>query len=160
MTSDPRAPKGQGKREHASLLRLQRRLLTHIERLRDELAAPSTTALLRQLRHDAASRVADRTPTIKGAIEEAIRALKVWGSEIQDEMLVSGHDDSFTTLVGGLPPSLARFLAERQESADCRIDVLHDPDRGWIIRWKEYTHEGTLRGGGRLSERPYAWLDD
>lgn len=160
MTADPRTLTERDRREYASLLRLQRRLLAHLERLRDELASPSTAALLRQLRHSAASRAADHAAGVKGALEEAIRAIKVWGSEIQGETLNLEDAGLAQTLVGGLPPSLSRFLAERQQTGECRIDVAHDSDRGWIIRWKEYTHDGKLRGAGQFAERPYAWLED
>ena len=40
------------------------------------------------------------------------------------------------------------------------VGVDQDPVRGWIIRWKEYTHRGTVRGYGQICERPYAWLED
>jgi len=162
MTSEPRATTGRRKkREHGALLRLQRRLLWQIQRLRDELAAPSVASLVRQLRQSSGSRAAERTPAIKGAIEEAIRALQVWGAEIHDEMAAGEPENPTTNLVPqGLPPSLARFLRERQQTADCHIEVLHDPERGWVVHWKEYTFEGVLRGGGQFAERPYAWLEE
>lgn len=160
MTSEPRAATGREKREYATLLRLQRRLLAHLERLRDELAAPSTSALVRQLHQGAGSRVAAHAPTIKATIEEAIRALKVWGSEIEDEMASPADDSLASTLVEELPAPLARFLAERRQNGECRVHVVHDLERGRVIHWKEYTHDGKLRGGGQFAERPYAWLDD
>lgn len=160
MTSDPRASTGREQREFTTLLRLQHRLLAHLERLRDELAAPATGTLVRRLQQSAGSRAAAHAPTVRASIEEAIRTLKAWGSEIEDEMANPATEILAHTPVQGLPASLARFLAERRQTGECRIDVLHDPERGWIIHWKEYTHDGKLRGGGQFAERPYAWLDD
>lgn len=160
MTSEPPAATRPGKKEYAPLLRLQRRLLAHLEELRDELAAPSTNALVRQLHHGAGSHVAAHTPTIKATIEEAIRTVKVWGSHIEEEMANPADDSLASPLIQALPASLARFLAERRQNGQCRAHVFHDPERGWVIRWKEYTHDGKLRAGGQLAERPYAWLDD
>ena len=39
-------------------------------------------------------------------------------------------------------------------------EVIHDENRGWIIKWKEYTAKGSVRGSGQFYERPYAWIDE
>jgi len=55
---------------------------------------------------------------------------------------------------GGPGRRLARFLSERTQFPGFKDEV-----RGWVIRWKEYTHRGTVRGCGQFYERLYAWLD-
>jgi hypothetical protein len=59
-----------------------------------------------------------------------------------------------------MPAYLQRFLAERSNGPAFSYEVSQDEVRGWVIRWKEYTDQGTVRGFGQFYERPYAWLDD
>ena len=51
-------------------------------------------------------------------------------------------------------------LWQRADQPGFNYWVDQDSVRGWIIRWKEYTHRGTVRGYGQICERPYAWLED
>jgi hypothetical protein len=59
-----------------------------------------------------------------------------------------------------MPPYLQRFLSERENQPSFSYEVIQDEVRGWVICWKEYTNQGTVRGYGQICERPYAWLDD
>lgn len=150
---------GSAEKEYVALLQLQRRLLTQLERVADELDAPATLDLLGAIRRGMGSRAVDRIGEITKSVEEAIRLLKLFGSELGGEL--SHPDEEIrTNIVAGLPAPLARFMAERRRAPECKITVDHDPVRGWIIRWKEYTEFGTVRGWGQFCERPYAWLDD
>ena len=117
-----------------------------------------TQALVREVRRrtgDLEQGIVDVT----AAVEEAIRTVKVWESEIR----LALTSESGTVEVEGvenLPATLARFIAERQQLPGFSYEVVQDDVRGWVIRWKEMTSSGTVRGCGQFYERPYAWLDD
>lgn len=148
----------QAKREYTQLLRLHEQLLGQLTRARDELLAPGTGSLVKQIKGRTGSE--PDLAEIKTAVEEAIRAVKLSQSNIQDA-ISDGEDASFELDgIPNLPPYLQRFLAERAGQPGFEYEVEHDLVRGWIICWKEYTHLGTVRGYGQICERPYAWLDD
>ena len=153
-TESPR----RAKREYTQLLRLHEQLLGQFARARDELAAPGTESLVKQIKGRTGT--APDLAELKTSVEEAIKALKLSQSRIQtaitDETEVSVEIDG----IQNLPAYLQRFLAERAGQPGFEYSVDQDPVRGWIIRWKEYTHRGTVRGYGQICERPYAWLDD
>lgn len=150
---------GQAKREYSQLLRMHERLLPQLHRVLDELVAPGTKALLRTVRSRTGSSPELKLQDVVSAVEEAVRALKLSESSIQQEVL---EDVEGLTIDGApnLPATLARFLAERKELPGFKYDVRQDEVRGWVISWKEYTHRGTVRGYGQFYERPYAWLDE
>lgn len=154
----PKEGQGKAQREYSQLLRLNERVLVQLQRIADDLEAPGTQALVRAVRR----RTGDSDQNIvqvTAAVEEAIRTLKIWESEIR-QALVSGSDAAEVDGVPNLPATLARFIAERKQFPGFRYDVTQDEVRGWIIRWKEMTSMGTVRGCGQFYERPYAWLDD
>lgn len=148
----------QAKREYTQLLRLHEQLLGQFTRARDELLAPGTDSLVKQIKGRTGSEP-DLTE-LKTAVEETIRALKLSQSNIESALA----DTRNTTLeiegVANLPAYLQRFLAERAGQPGFEYDVIQDQVRGWIIRWKEHTSRGTVRGYGQICERPYAWLED
>lgn len=146
-------------RKYAQLLRLQERLLNNLERVRGELDAPTTREILREVRNTSGSAILESTRQIEAAVEEAIRAVQLCQSEINQELI--RHPGAFPVEgIANLPGALSRFLAERVETPGFRYEILQDPIRGWIVRWKEFTEHGTVRGHGQFYERPYAWLDD
>ncbi len=158
MTVEARST-GNTLREFSQLLRIQERLLAMLQEVLDELRAPTTLTLLRELRNRTGSTSSESFGRITNSVEGAIRELKVFESEIQNELL----DDPALISVEGvpnLPAPLARFLAERTQNARFSYTVRQDPVRGWVIAWKEYTAEGIVRGFGQFYERPYAWLDE
>jgi hypothetical protein len=146
------------KREYAQLLRLHEQLLGQLTRVRDELLAPGTDSLVKEIKGRTGS--APDLTEIKTAVEEAIRALKLSESQLQtavaDEMDASFEIEG----IANMPPYLQRFLAERAQEPGFSYEVIQDPVRGWMVAWKEYTTRGTVRGYGQFCERPYAWLDD
>jgi hypothetical protein len=148
----------QAKREYTQLLRLHEQLLSQLTRARDELLAPGTNNLLKQIKGRTGSEP-DLTE-IKTAVEEAIRALKLSESNIQAAISDEGEGSYEIEGVANMPPYLQRFLAERAGQPGFSYEVLQDSVRGWMICWKEYTQSGTVRGYGQICERPYAWLDD
>lgn len=148
----------QAKREYTQLLRLHEQLLGQFTRARDELLAPGTDSLVKQIKGRTGSEPS--LAELKTAVEEAIRALKLSQSNIQ-AALTDTNDAGFEVQgIANLPAYLQRFLAERAGQPGFSYDVVQDEVRGWIIRWKEYTNRGTVRGYGQICERPYAWLED
>jgi hypothetical protein len=150
-------PEVQAKREYAQLLRLHDRTLLQLQRIRDDLTSSGTVELIKEIKARTGSEpsLADVT----AAVEEALRSLKLSDSHVRS----ATFDDPGTATLEGvpnLPAHLQRFLAERAQSPAFSFDVIQDEVRGWVIRWKEYTNKGTVRGYGQFSERPYAWLED
>ena len=94
------------------------------------------------------------------AVEEAIRALKMPESEMRSAILDVTEADFEVEGIANMPAYLRRFLAERSSQPGFSYEVSQDEVRGWMVRWKEYTHRGTVRGFGQFYERPYAWLED
>lgn len=151
--------KGNALREFSQLLRIQERLLGMLKDVVDELGAPTTLTLLRELRNRTGSPVTESFGRVTNSVESAIRELKVFESELQSELLEDPGEMSVEG-ASNLPVPLARFLAERSQNPRFSYEVHQDPVRGWIIAWKEYTVQGIVRGYGQFYERPYAWLDD
>lgn len=157
--ADEAQPKVQAIREYSQLLRIQERLLAMLQETLDEIGAPTTLNLLRKLRNQTGSKAPEDFGRIANSVEGAIRELKLFQSEIQNELLTDRVDVSVEG-VSNLPAPLARFLAERSQNERFSFEVRQDPVRGWIIAWKEYTAEGIVRGFGQFYERPYAWLEE
>jgi hypothetical protein len=158
MAQEPQS-KGKRLREFSQLLRIQERLLATLQDALDELGAPTTLNLLRELRKRTGTGAPESFNRITTSVEGAIRELKLFQSEIQKELL---DDPDQITVKGApnLPPALARFLAERTQNEQFTYEVRQDPVRGWVISWKEYTGENIVRGYGQFYERPYAWLEE
>ena len=152
-------PHGKGLREFSQLLRIQERLLSMLQDVLEELGAPTTLTLLRELRNRTGSNVTESFGRVTSSVEAGIRDLKVFESELQQELLADPGEISVEG-VPNLPAPLGRFLAERSQNPHFSYEVHQDPVRGWIISWKEYTAQGFVRGFGQFYERPYAWLDD
>jgi hypothetical protein len=150
--------KGRAHREYSQLLRLIERVLTQIQRIAEDLTAPGSQALVREVKRRTGESD-ENMASVTASVEEAIRILKVWESEIR-QALITNADAIEVEGVPNLPPSLARFLAERKQVPGFSFQVTQDEVRGWVIRWKEFTSSGTVRGCGQFYERPYAWLDD
>ena len=148
-----------GLREVSQLLRIQERLTGALQEVLKELHAPVTVSRLKDLRNTTGSAVPESFAKVTSAVEAAIRELKVCESELQKGLLADPGEISVEG-VANLPAPLARFLAERTQNPDFSYEVLQDPVRGWVIRWKEYTGQGIVRGFGQFYERPYAWLDE
>ena len=152
-------PKVKAVREYSQLLRIQERLLSMLQEALDEIGAPTTQNLLRQLRNQTGSTAPEDFGRIASWVEGAIRDLKLFQSDIQNEFLADRSEVSVEG-VSNLPAPLVRFLAERTTNEQFSYEVRQDPVRGWIIAWKEYTAEGIIRGFGQFYERPYAWLEE
>lgn len=158
MTSEVR-PKLKAVREYSQLLRIQERLLAMLQEALDEIGAPTTMSLLRDIRNRTGSKAPEDFGRIASSVEGAIRELKLFQSEVQNELLEDRRDMAVEG-VPNLPAPLARFLAERAQNERFSYEVRQDPVRGWVIAWKEYTGDGIVRGFGQFYERPYAWLEE
>ena len=150
----------QATREYSQLLRMQERLVTQLQRVRDELVAPVTVGLMKDIRNRTGNAPTQAMADVISEVEQSIRALKLLESEVQSALQQEPGEEFTVDGVSNLPAPLARFLAERMELPGFRYDVVQDEVRGWVIRWKEYTHRGTVRGYGQFYERPYAWLEE
>ena len=151
-------PPANAKREYAQLLRLHEQLLAEFMRARDELAAPGTDGLVKEIKGRTGS--SPDLTEIKTAVEESIRAIKLSQSQIQNAVSDDGDASFEIEGIANMPAYLQRFLAERAQEPGFTYEVIQDPVRGWIVAWKEFTNRGTVRGYGQFCERPYAWLDD
>jgi len=149
----------QNARDLAQLIRLQERLFGDLQRIRGELSTPATHKLLKDIRNRTGAATDETFSKIRAAVEEAVRALKVFESELRQE-LFDDPDELSVEGIPELPPHLTRFLGERTKLDGFHYEVDQDPVRGWVIRWKEYTSQGTVRGYGQIFERPHAWLDE
>ena len=149
----------EARREYAQLLRLHERLNTQLRRVRDELAAPELATLLKEISRRTGSSPHSSLTEVRSAVEQALRGLKVAGAEAHTALTEEG-DAIEVAGIDALPPTLARFLAERQNLPGFEYEVLQDEVRGWVIRWREHTADGNIRGFGQFYERPYAWLDE
>ncbi|MBT8338220.1 MAG: hypothetical protein KJO11_16655 [Gemmatimonadetes bacterium] len=149
----------EARRKYAQLLRLQERLNTRLRSIRDELAGPELATLLKTISRRTGTSPHSRLVEVRAAVEEALRGLKVAGSEAHAALTDEG-DAIAVEGIDALPFSLARFLAERQDLPGFEYEVLQDEVRGWVIQWREHTNEGEVRGFGQFYERPYAWLDE
>ena len=147
------------KREYGQLLHLHTRILSQLREIRDHLVAPGTLEILAAIRRRTGADPDAGLAEITTAVEQAIRALKLSEGKIRDEGLVD-YEHAEISGIGNLPASLGRFLAERRDMPGFTHEVIHDENRGWIIRWKEYTAKGSVRGSGQFYERPYAWIDE
>lgn len=163
MIPDPvlpsRTPSGEARREYAQLLRLHERLATQLRHVRDELDTPELQSLLREIRTRTGATPRDAITDVKSSVEEALRTLSVSSSEAHSILTYEGEATRIDG-IGELPAPLARFLAERTRLDGFSYEVLQDEVRGWVVRWREHTSDGRIRGFGQFYERPYAWLDD
>jgi len=147
----------QAKREYAQLLRLHDRLLIQVQRVLEDLTSEQTQAVVRGIRNRTGNE--PDLGEIQEALEESLRALKLSQSDIRGAIL-DEHQVLSVAGVPDLPSPLRRFLAERTQFPGFSYEVIQDEVRGWVIRWKEYTAQGRVRGYGQFYERPYAYLDD
>lgn len=143
--------------EFTELLNLHEHLMRELQQLRDELGAPETKRMVSRL-HASTGSIPEGLGSITATIEEAIRAIKLSESQLRMEMTQT-HPDIQIDGIDNMPAVLSRFIAERAVHEGFQYKVIHDENRGWIVRWKEYW-DGNVRGSGQFYERPYAWLDD
>jgi len=145
----------EAKREYGQLLHLHARLFRQLQQIRDDLAAPGTGTIIRSIRRRTGSSQDEGLSDVTKSVEEAIRAIKLSESKVREEIMAN-HEHAEVEGISNLPAPLARFLAERQELPGFSYEVIQDENRGWIIRWKEHTESGTVRGPGQFYECPYA----
>lgn len=145
-------------REYAQLLRLQERMLTDLQRIRDEVDSGPIRHLIKVIRNRTGKAPEEELSDVVRHVEEAIRTVKMFEAGIRKD---AQADPESLEVEGApnLPATLARFLAERDELPGFHYEVEQDQVRGWVVSWKEYTEEGTVRGSGQFYERPYAWFD-
>src|SRR5687767_414472 len=142
MASRKPKPGKQASREYAQLLRMHDRLVGQLQKIRDELVAPLTVGLMRDIRNRTGNAPQDAMGEVVTQVEEAIRALKLFESELHAGVATEGSEAFTVDGISNLPAPLARFLSERSQFPGFKYEVRQDEVRGWVIRWKEYTHRG------------------
>ena len=155
--SEPQST-GETAKVYSQLLRQQKRALGLLRRIIDEVDSPMTKSLLKRLRAETTGDLEEGVAEVVAKIEDAIRAAQYCESEIHRELVASLGEQASTGLAD-LPVILDRFLAERRDTPGFSFEMGQDPIRGWVIRWKEVSENGNVRGAGRFYERPYAWLE-
>jgi len=148
-----------GDREVLELLAAHEGIELRLDVIRRELDGPLLGDLLREARISRGVDAAALLGEVLHHVEQGLRSLKMLEAELIRELNVPPATFTLDGLPA-LPRAMARFLEERSESPGFTCEVGQDPIRGWVIRWKEYTAQGTVRGAGQVHERPYAWLDE
>ncbi len=151
----PTAPPGSAVER---LQRQQDRLRQELLRLRAELDSPQARELRRGLRQGGRGELADGLTSILEAVEGALRAVRTVEGVLRSPVGAVGGP--YPDLPPELPLRLRQFLDERRRRGRLEWTMEDDPLRGWVLRWKEYAVGDTVRGAGRLYERPHAWLHD
>lgn len=154
---EPNASDPGVKRELSQLLSLHRRLQQHLEDARSDVLSPGAKELAGAVRSAMGNDALFEE--ILEILEKGLRRLKASEERVRNALSddppeVPAHEFAH------LPPHFQEFLAARVDQQGFTFDLVQDEVRGWIIRWKEYTPEGTVRGYGQYCERPYAWLAD
>jgi len=143
----------------AQLLTLNGRALQALQALSQTLDTPATRTLLSKLRDEATTDAEASVEQVLARLEGLIQAMHYCQSELRRELENSQGRESLRDR-DHLPGALGRFITERERSPGFSWETFEDPIRGWVVKWKQMTAAGTVRGAGQLWERPYAWMDD
>lgn len=138
--------------------RQQDRIRQELLRLRADLDSPQARELRRGLRQGGRTDVAEGLTEILESVEAALRAVRTLEGVLRSPGGAGVRP--YPDLPDELPLRLRQFLDERRRRGRLEWTLSGDPLRGWVLRWKEYTLSGTVRGSGRLYERPHAWIND
>lgn len=147
-------------REYAQLLRAHDRTRRQLQDILEDLSAPGTQNLLREIRRRTGDTPQKGMADVISAIEEALRVIQLAESETGTALQEGDPAPIRIDGIDNLPARLGRFLAERRQLPGFTYEVEQDEVRGWIVKWEEFTPEGEIRGFGQFYERPYAWIDD
>ncbi len=147
-------------REYAQLLRAHDRTRRQLQDILEDLSAPGTQNLMREIRRRTGDTPQKGMADVVSAVEEALRVLQLAESETGTALQAGDPTPIQIEGIDNLPARLGRFLAERRQLPGFRYDVVQDEVRGWVVRWEEFTTDGQIRGFGQFYERPYAWIDD
>ncbi len=130
-----------------------------LERIQSELESPAARTVIEELRSRIETTFPEELRRVREAVAAAVERLTAGERELR-EILEADPGELSIAGVTNLPVRLARFIADRRNLPGFRYEVRQDEVRGWIVVWKEYGAEGSIRGAGRFYERPYAWLDE
>jgi hypothetical protein len=143
----------------AQLLRQQDRTLQLLQQARMEIDTVVTRSLLLRIRGEASDSVENGVTEAVEILGDAIQRVQFCQSELRRE-ISSAQGLGQAAVRDELPAALTRFLTERATAPGFLYETTHDPIRGWIVHWKQFTAEGMVRGAGNLCERPHAWLEE
>ncbi len=147
-------------REYAQLLRANDRTRRQLQDILEDLTAPGVQNLLRDIRRRTGNSPQEGMADVVSAVEEALRVLQFIESEANASLQGSDEAPARIDGIDNLPARLGRFLAERRQLPGFSWEVEQDEVRGWVVKWREFTDDGRIRGFGQFYERPYAWIDD
>jgi len=143
----------------AQLLTQNGRALQYLQTASQTLDTPATRTLLSKLRSEATTDAEAAVEQVLAKLEGLIQAALYCQSELRRELENSQGKESIRDR-DHLPGALGRFITERESSPGFSWETFEDPIRGWVVKWKQMTAAGTVRGAGQLWEKPYAWMDD
>jgi len=143
----------------SQLLTQNGRALQSLQTLSQALDTPATRTLLGKLRDEATTDAEAAVEQVLAKLEGLLQAVHYCQSELRRELESSQGSDSLRDR-DHLPGALGRFITERESSPGFSWETFEDPIRGWVVKWKQMTAAGTVRGAGQLWEKPYAWMDD
>lgn len=144
---------------YGQILRLQERIRHTLLQIRADLDSPALAAVVRALEDDHGSRVTKPLTRIQAALEELIRTTDAASREVTGELERTSGGGNEAGL-DGIPPGLARFVAERSAAPGFGYETWKDPLRGWTVDWIERLEDGSVRASGRLYEKPHAWFQE
>jgi hypothetical protein len=153
-TLGPAPPGGATER----ILRQQDRIRQELLRLRADLDSPQARELRRGLRQGGRIELAEGLTEILESVEGALRSVRSLEGVLRSPE--GAGTRPYPDLPSELPLRLRQFLDDRRRKGRLEWTLRGDPLRGWVLRWKETTLEGNVRGSGRLYERPHAWIND
>jgi len=143
----------------AQLLTQNGRALQSLQGISHAIDTPATRTLLSKLRDDATTDAEAAVEQVLAKLEGLIQAVHYCQSELRRELESAQGQESLSDR-DHLPGALGRFITERESLPGFEWETYEDPIRGWVVKWKQMTAAGTVRGAGQLWEKPYAWMDD
>lgn len=143
----------------AQILRLHERVRETLREVEATLDSPAVQRIVQTLEDEHGSRVSRPLIRLRAALEETVAVTEATSREVALEMarFAESHQDRGEA---PLPPGLARFVAERSSIPGFRFETGRDPMRGAVVRWQEVLEDGSVRAGGILYERPFAWIGE
>ena len=153
---DPEEAGPEAQEAYRQVLRLLEELRTGLEALGKQADAPAIRTVAQALKESDEAygpAAAERLTRLTRSLESTLRLTRITHRELERELMNEGSG-SEDPEISELPTSLARFIEARRDDPGFQYEVRHDPLRGWMVRWKEYGMDGTIRGSGQFSQLP------
>ena len=141
------------------LLTQNGRALQTLQTVSQTLDTPATRTMLASLRDETTTDAEAAVEQVLAKLEGLIQAMHYCQSELRRELENAQGGESLRDR-DHLTGTLGRFVTERERTPGFSWETFEDPVRGWVVKWKQMTAAGMVRGAGQLWEKPYAWMDD